>query len=167
MAKATKNNNVTDEAARNIDSDIGALPVELQAKLEVVDVLDSMPTFVPAKPGFEIGKTLAGYYLGTKRVISDKFTAGKTNDEGEKYRDLHMLKDAKGRAFGIWSVGQLGFIMRRVSVGQLVAVTYEGRLEAAIKPGQQPPHNFTIQAQGGLLPDLGEDTNEELAAARS
>jgi hypothetical protein len=165
-----KNNKVTDEgineAARTAPADLGALPVELAAKLEVVDVLDSMPTFVPAKPGFEIGKTLAGYYVGTKKVVSDKFTAGKVDDQGNKYRLLHMFKDTKGRNFGIWSVGQLAFVMTRVNLNQLVAITYEGRAAESIKPGQAAPHEFTIQAEGELRnPDAGHEYERELEAA--
>jgi hypothetical protein len=133
---------VTQEA---LGSDIGSVPEELEARLEEADPMESIPCFVPGKPGFEEGKTLGGYYVSSKKVYSQKFKAGKKDDAGKKYRLLHVFKDAKERAFGIWGVGHIDWVMKMLLPKQFIAITYEGLAEESLKEGQNPPHKFSFK----------------------
>jgi hypothetical protein len=158
MAKGTKGNkveetNLTDEPRRS-DLNFGEIPNEMEQQLKEVDPLQNIPTFVPGKPGFEEGDKLGGYYVGTKRVYSDKFTAGKRDETGRIYRDLHILRHPKHGRFGIWSVGSLGFVMERLAPNEYIVVEYTGLAEKALKPGQSAPHTFRFK---GVNLDL--DTN--------
>jgi hypothetical protein len=129
----------------NVPADLGSVPAELATKLTTADPLEQTPTFVPNKPGFEAGATLGGVYIRTKRVYSDKLMGGKRDDAGKKYRELHILRDSKGRHFGIWGVGQLDWAFARIAPGQYIAVTYEGMVGKPLRPGQSAPHAFTFK----------------------
>lgn len=129
----------------NVPADLGAVPSEVAQKLTVADPLEQTPTFVPNKPGFEAGTTLGGIFVRTKRVYSDKLMGGKRDEAGKKYRELHILKDTKGRHFGIWGVGQLDWALARVNPGQYIAITYEGMVGKPLRPGQSAPHSFTFK----------------------
>jgi len=162
MAK-NRNNNVTDEPTRT-DLNFGEIPAELEQQLQEVDPLQNIPTFVPGKPGFEVGQKLSGYYVGTKRVYSDKFTAGKRDEEGRMYRDLHIMRHPTHGRFGIWSVGVLGMVLERLAPNEYLVVEYTGLAEKAIKPGQSAPHTFKFK---GVNLDLDtatmdSDLREEL-----
>ena len=147
----TQQNNNLDDGAANIPANLGAVPASMKASLKVVDPTANIPCLVPGKPGFEIGKTLAGYYQRTNRIFSDKFTAGKTDAAtGKNCRDQHIFKDANGLVFGIWSVGSLGYVLPKLAANTFVAITYDGVAEKALKAGQNPPHEFTYQGVGGL-----------------
>lgn len=139
------NKNFDEVTTINAPADLGALPADLAAKLTEADPMENIPTFVPGKPGFEKGVTLAGYFVRTKRVYSEKLAAAKRDEAGRKYRDLHILKDVKGRNLGIWGVGQLDYAMARVAANQLIAITYEGQIGKPLRAGQSVPHKFTFK----------------------
>jgi hypothetical protein len=130
---------------QNIPSDIGAIPADLATKLTEADPMENAPTFVPGKPGFEVNDTLAGTYVRTKRVYSDKLMGGKRDDAGRKFRELHMFRDHKGRSFGIWGVGQLDYALSRVEPGTFLAVQYRGQIGKPIRAGQSVPHAFEFK----------------------
>lgn len=151
MAKGTKNAGtveqpITDEPNRS-DLNFGEIPRELQQQLQDVDPLQNAPSFVPGKPGFEVGEKLGGYYVGTKRVYSEKFTAGKRDEAngGKIYRDLHILRHPQHGKFGIWSVGSLGFVMEKLAPNEYIMIEYTGLAEKALKPGQSAPHTFKFK----------------------
>lgn len=129
----------------NHPADLGSIPADLIAKLTEADPLESVPTFVAGKPGFEAGATLAGTFVRTKRVYSDKLMGGKKDEAGRKYRLLHLLRDHKGRQFGIWGVGQLDYAFSRVAPGTFLAVVYNGQTGKPIRAGQSAPHSFTFK----------------------
>lgn len=128
-----------------VPSDIGAIPAELAAKLVEADPMENVPTFVPGKPGLEVGATLAGTFIRTKKVYSDKLMGGKKDELGRKYRTLHLFRDAQNRQFGIWGVGQLDYALTRVEPGTFLAVTYNGQAGKPIRAGQSVPHSFTFK----------------------
>lgn len=134
----TQTNNATPK-------DLGAIPADLVAKLTEADPMENAPTFVPGKPGFEVNATLAGTYVRTKRVYSEKLMGGKKDDSGRKYRELHMFKDHKGRGFGIWGVGQLDYALSRVEPGTFLAVQYLGQTGKPLRAGQSAPHAFSFK----------------------
>jgi hypothetical protein len=111
-------------------------------KVEIAAELSA--EFVPDKPGFEAGTTLAGVYENTKKVVSEKLTTSKRDENGRKYRLLHVFRDAENNAFGIWGTGILDALMKSVSVGNIVAVTYKGRAAEPLQKGQQPPMEFDV-----------------------
>ena len=145
MSKKNRNemtDEVTNEQA-DLAGTIGREDEILEASLREVDPFEEIPTFTPGKPGFEAGMHYAGKFVRTKRVYSDKFTAGKIDAETKKtYRDLHILEDKNGKKFGLWSVGQLGYMFEKTEAGQYIKVVYEGKAEEALKAGQSPAHNF-------------------------
>ncbi len=135
------------DAAPEVDMSQFGLPGQNRS-VKDVNPFENIPSFVPGK-NLEPGRTLAGTYLRTKRVVSDKLTAGKRDANGKRYRDLHILKDARtGAKFGVWSVGQLGAVIPFLKVGQYVEMEYLGLAEKSIRPGQSPAHEFKIRAEG-------------------
>jgi len=128
-----------------VNAKIGAIPAELAAKLTEADPMENVPTFVPGKPGLEVGATLAGTFLRTKKVFSDKLMGGKRDEAGRKYRTLHLFRDAANQQFGIWGVGQLDYALTRVQPGTFLAVTYNGQTGKPIRAGQSAPHSFTFK----------------------
>lgn len=128
-----------------VNATIGAIPAELAAKLTEADPMENVPTFVPGKPGLESGATLAGTFLRTKKVYSDKLMGGKRDEAGRKYRTLHLFRDAANQQFGIWGVGQLDYALTRVQPGTFLAVTYNGQTGKPIRAGQSAPHSFTFK----------------------
>lgn len=143
-----------------VPSDIGAVPADLAAKLTEADPMENVPTFVPGKPGLEVGATLAGAFVRTKKVYSDKLMGGKRDETGRKYRTLHLFRDHKGRQFGIWGVGQLDYALTRVEPGTFLAVTYNGQSGKPIRAGQSAPHSFTFKGV-----NLAFDYEAEVAVA--
>lgn len=111
-------------------------------KVEIAAELSA--EFVPDKPGFEAGATLAGIFIQTKKVVSEKLTTSKRDENGRKYRLLHVFKDAEDNAYGIWGTGVLDALMKSVTVGKIVAVTYKGRAAEPLQKGQQPPMEFDV-----------------------
>ena len=141
----TNTNKNLDEGTA-LPAGVGVIPKNLAADLKEVNPFESIPTLTPGKPGLEAGATVGGYYVRTKRVYSDKFVTSKRDNDGRKYRDLHILRDvATGKNFGIWGVGQLDFTMQLVAPNQLIEITYEGKAEKALRPGESPAHSFSFR----------------------
>lgn len=140
-------------------SKIGMVVAQRTAK--EVDPFENTPTFVPGK-NLAAGRVLAGLYIRTKRVFSEKLTAGKIDPKtGRRYRDLHVLEDAtSGQKFGIWSTGQLAAVLPRLSEGQYVEIEYTGLATKSLKPGQSPAHQFKVRVEGQLndLPAYEDDS---------
>lgn len=165
MAK-NKNQEIQDEVSTNTDLDFGASNAEIEGRLSDVDPLENIPCFVPGKQGFEKGKKLVGKYIGTKRVYSDKFTAGKRDEEGRLYRDLHIyLHPIHNKKFGIWSVGTLGMVMSRLAPGELLTIEYTGLAEKSLKPGQSAPHTFRFRGDNVNLDTVTMSQDEERETA--
>lgn len=153
----------------NILQGIGEVPEEMASKLDEVDAFKKIPSVTPGK-SFAAGRTLAGYYLGTKTCYSEKLAGNKRDSDGRKYRLLHLFKDAKGNKFGIWGVGVLDYTMTLIPLESFISVTYNGKEKASLKPGQSAPHSFTIKgvnidldaekiAQARELASVEEETN--------
>jgi hypothetical protein len=162
MAKKEKNT-ITDEgtARAEMPSDIGQGDFSnLPAQVTDFNAFENIPCFVPGK-NLEEGMTLKGRFRLTKRVFSEKFTAGKKDEAGRKYRDLHILTDAKERAFGIWSVGKLNAAMSHLVLGDYIEVTYEGKDLESLRPGQSPAHHFSFRGVGVNGQPLVADWNRE------
>ncbi|MEO5348864.1 MAG: hypothetical protein H7836_04385 [Magnetococcus sp. YQC-3] len=138
---------------------IGEVPENLASQLDEVDAFKKIPSVTPGK-SFAAGRTLAGYYLGTKTCYSEKLAGNKRDSSGRKYRLLHLFKDHKGVKFGIWGVGVLDYTMTLIPIESFISVTYNGKDKTAIKPGQSVPHSFTIK---GVNIDLDA---EKMAQAR-
>lgn len=134
-----------DVVSKPLPAGLGAVPASMKAKLTTVDLVTEIPCVVPGKPGFDKGVTLAGYYLRTERVYSPKFTSGKKEADGRKYRDLHSFKDANGNMFGIWSVGILGYTLSRVNPNTFLAITYEGISEVPLRAHESCSHLFKFE----------------------
>jgi hypothetical protein len=133
-------NNVT-----NLDADFGAVPEELRSELKEADPFGTIPQFNPGKPGMEAGKTLAGYFQRSKACYSEKLSGNKRDASGRKFRMLHIFRDHKNRAFGIWGVGSLDFVMALVAPNQFISIQYLGKAKEALKPGQSPAHEFAYK----------------------
>lgn len=129
-----------------IPAGLGAISKEELANLKPVSALENIPTLMPAKEGFEVGKTLAGYFVETRKVVSDKLTTSKRDENGDKFAYLHVIRDAKGQKFGIWGKGQLDGLMKNVRAEQFVAITYLGIADAPLQRGQSAPHLFEVRA---------------------
>lgn len=144
--KPETENEIDTEAAM---AGFGEVDSELTAKAKEVDPFASIPSVVPGKPGFTEGKTLAGIYVRTRKVVSDNFAAGKVDPEtGEKYRLLHVLSNRAGdKMFGIWSVGQLGAAMKCLEAGDYIEITYNG-VGQPLRKGQTGPHTFKFKGVG-------------------
>lgn len=106
------------------------------------DPFENLPSFVPDK-NWKVGRKLCGRVVGSKRIFSDKFTAGKLVN-GKMSRMRHILEDTKGQKFVLWGVGALDVIMDRVVPGQYVEIEFKGRAEKPLKAGQTPPYVFGV-----------------------
>lgn len=138
MQNATNTANAQRQAPAQFDtSKLGAgRKVELEG--------DLICEFVPDKPGFEVGTTHTGVFVLSKKVVSQKLTTGKKDENGNRYRMLHVLKDAAGNNYGIWGTGVLDALLKSVNAGKVISVTYTGRAAKALQPGQQPPMEFNV-----------------------
>lgn len=161
MAKKQQSN-LQDEPTQT-DLDYGAIPQELAGQLEEVDPLQNIVTFVPGKPGWTVGMKKSGVLVGTKRVFSEKFTAGKKDENGKKYRDLHILRHPQHGLFGIWSVGTLGYALEKPEmIGRFIVIEYTG-LGEALKVGQSAPHTFKFLNEKNKVLDVATMGDEGLA----
>jgi hypothetical protein len=132
------------EQAQSLANELGRDDESLEQNLEETDPFENIPTFTPGKPGFEDGRTFAGTFVANKTIYSEKFTAGKKDKDGKTFRILHILEDKNGKKFGLWSVGQLGYMFSKTEIGQYVKVRYDGKAAEALKAGQSPSHEFTF-----------------------
>lgn len=140
---------------------------DLSKQTEDLDPMNSIPTLVPNKPGFEAGQTVGGRYIGTKTVYSNKFTAAKRDEQGRMYRKLHIFQHVKsGQKFGIWGVGQLDWVMSQVdaTTKPYMEVTYEGVGEV-LKQGQSAPHNFKFKGAGIDLDRMNDEAEMQRGMA--
>lgn len=138
------NTNSTELAA---GTEIGVPPKGVN--MAAVDLNKEIPALVPAK-NWQKGVTVGGKYLGTERVVSEKFVGNKRDSQGRKYRDLHTMLDANGNEFSIWSVGLLGQFFSRLPIGATALITYTGLAATSIRPGESPAHEFTYQVAEGV-----------------
>lgn len=137
QTNANTNNNAKPALAQFDVAKLGAgRKVELEGDLTA--------EFVPDKPGFEAGVTHTGIYLYSKKVVSEKLTTGKRDENGNRYRMLHIFKDAANNSYGIWGTGVLDALIKGVAVGKIVAIKYVGRAAQPLQKGQQPPMEFEI-----------------------
>lgn len=140
------------------------------ASLQENNLFDSIPAFVPGKPGFDqVGMIRGGIYLKTKRAYSNKLKGAKKDEYGRKYRDLHIFQAQDGKLFGIWSTGQLGATLSRLNPQTEVFVRYDGLAAQPLEEGQDPPHTFTFLTKKGvpLMVDWNKAPNVEIAALDS
>jgi hypothetical protein len=135
----------------------GAGAPNAKRAVRAVNPFERNPAYVPGKPGFEKGVTLAGTYVGTQVARSNKLTTSKRDLQGNKYRLIHTFRtdDAKAMAFDIWSVGQLDVTVPRLAVGQYCAITYLGRADKPLRAGESPSHEFKLEVEGELGPVIG------------
>lgn len=153
MAKKTKEELQSEEDERTKETlaamaGVGEVDAELSASSNEVDAFESMPTVTPGKPGFDDGKTLAGTFVRTKRVENENSSAAKVDPvTGRKMRNLHIFADKRGTKFGIWGVGSLDAAMRCMKEGAYIEITNDGLAAEPLKPGQNPPRNFSYKGR--------------------
>ena len=145
-------------------SDVGATPHGVE--FDAADPGSNMPSFVPGK-NWEEGQTLAGRFIRTDRVYSNKFKAGKTDPVSKKkYRDLHVLEDMSNNIlFGIWSVGMLGNYFDQVPSEAPVSITYTGLGDKPLQEGQSCPHTFEYKLAKGFRLQRRGAVNQTQATA--
>lgn len=141
----TSNTN-TNAAAKAVPANIGRVDAkELESMRPLVSVED-IPAFMPGKEGFLAGDVLAGYFVETKKVVSDKLTTSKRDENGKKYAYLHILRDrATNTKFGIWGKGQLDGILRNAKADQFLSISYLGIAAEPLEKGQSAPHQFDVR----------------------
>jgi hypothetical protein len=119
--------------------------------LKEVDLFATLPSFVADK-NWVVGRILAGKWISSKKIFSDKFSAGSIDKAtGKKCRMRHILEDAKGNKFVIWGLGGLDIIFKKLRPMQYVELTYTGKAAKPIKVGQSCPHEFTVKSNQDLL----------------
>lgn len=136
----------TDELVQDTYENIGGSDAGRTVKEQ--DPFENLPSFVPDK-NWKVGRKLCGRVVGSKRIFSDKFTAGKMVN-GKMSRMRHILEDKNGQKFVLWGVGALDVIMDRVVAGQYVEIEFKGRAEKPLKAGQTPPYTFGIWSDAPL-----------------
>jgi hypothetical protein len=158
MAKNQKATEAHDEQApAETFDDIGGVSKNVETK--EVDLFESYPSFVPDK-NWKIGRTLAGVYVSSKKVFSDKLTAGRIDKEtGKMCRMLHALEDANGNRFALWGTGTLDLMFSRAVPGQYLEITLTGKADKPLKPGQSAPYLFTVKSDRDFV-----DADEAKAA---
>jgi hypothetical protein len=143
------------EAEANLGSEV------LVDNLKEVTLFDNIPTFVPGKPGFDLDTPVrGGRYVKSRMVESAKLTAGS--------RYLHIFEDVRQQQkFGIWGVGQLDAVCESLSGGDVLEITYMGQATEPLKPGQNPPHQFTFRGVASNGSPLELDLTERKERAET
>jgi hypothetical protein len=156
MSKKTKETNTESQDAETSNAMDFSVPEEMSGRMQEAEISGDGPTFQPGQEGFMPGATLSGLYKGTKRIYSDKFNNPKIEEgTGREYRDRHVFEHPKAGYFGIWSVGTLAFVLRKVDKNKFIAITYKGLGPEPLKKGQSKPHVFEFRGE-----NLKIDTNE-------
>lgn len=98
-------------------------------QLETFDPLENIPTLSVGDDGdIKKGQVVTGYFQGTERISSHKFTMSNERDEnGTPVQLLHVLQAVNGTRFGIWSTGELRAAFGKMSVGELISIKYNGK----------------------------------------
>jgi hypothetical protein len=132
--------------ANTVPANIGRVEAkEVEAMRPLVSVED-IPAFMPGKEGYLAGETLAGFFVETKKVVSEKLTTSKKDENGRKYAYLHILRDrATNAKFGIWGKGQLDGILRNAKIDQFLSIKYLGIAAEPLQKGQSAPHQFDVR----------------------
>jgi hypothetical protein len=116
-----------------------AAQVPAGANLVEYNPLENIPTL---SVGEDIvpNTTINGYYEGTERIASPKFTHAKERDErGVPCQYLHKMKLLDGTIVGIWSTGELKAVFDRMAVGEFLSLKY---LEKGVNAKGQAQHFF-------------------------
>jgi hypothetical protein len=125
---------------------VGRVNAEEVAALKPLVSIEDIHAFMPGKEGYVEGETLAGFFVETKKVVSDKLTTTKRDENGKKYAYLHILRDrATNAKFGIWGKGQLDGILRNAKPDQFLSITYLGLADEPLQKGQSRPHQFDVR----------------------
>lgn len=136
--------NAKDEVQATYDDIGGSDNREVKAQ----DPFENLPSFVPDK-NWKVGRKLCGRVIGSKRIFSDKFSAGKMVD-GKMSRMRHILEDVKGNKFVLWGVGALDVVMSRVAPGQYIELEFKGKADQPLKAGQSAPYVFGVFSDAPL-----------------
>lgn len=140
--------NAKEETVDTFDN-IGGAAKGVQVK--EVDPFENLPSFVVDK-NWAKGRKICGNYVSSKLIFSDKFTAGRIDPTtGKMSRMRHILEDVTSKQrFVIWGVGSLNVIMARLDAGQYVELTFTGRADKPLKPGQSAPYTFKVASDRPL-----------------
>lgn len=117
-------------------------------KAETFDPMEKIPTLVVGEDLVQ-GQMVAGTFLTTERLVSDKFTYSREVDEetGKKVSRRHVLLNGKTK-FAIWNCGELNLIFSKIVPGQYIELTYLGKQE--VNGAQQ--HRFSVKAGAAPAP---------------
>lgn len=119
-------------------------------KAETFDPMEKIPTLVVGEDLVK-GQMVAGTFLVTERLVSDKFTYSKEIDEetGKKVSRRHVLLNGATK-FAIWNCGELNLIFQKIVAGQYVELTYLGKED--VNGSQQ--HRFAVKAGAAPAPTM-------------
>jgi hypothetical protein len=184
MAKNKTVNPADQESVADVN--LGSVDAAALAALgfEEVDPMKGLDeVFNAGQEGFEKGVTKLGIFKGTKLCVSTKEKKhnwkAHPNPElaakGKVVRKLYIFQvmtaggEILKKYYGIWHAGTLGALLRRVTVGQPLAITYTG-LGEPFKIGQAKPHTFKVLGKGlelsvSDLDDIEESDDRELTDA--
>lgn len=90
------------------------------------------------------GTVIAGTFVKTERLVSDKFKLSKEVDPqtGKRVQYRHVLSRGKGASemlLGIWTTGELKLVFSRLTPGQYIEMKYIGKEEIG---NGQSQHKF-------------------------
>lgn len=124
---------------------LGQIDESLFAGAEEILGMEEYPILMPNKEGFLVGQTVGGIYRGTEAVYTNKMkTANKIEaSTGRKYRNKIVLDGANGVRFGIWETGQLESKLKKVNIGDAVAITLVGTVDTP----KGKAYDFTVRVK--------------------
>lgn len=91
--------------------------------------LESIPTLsIGAEGDIKPGMTVAGMFVRTERLVSDKFTNSQEIDPatGKKVQYRHVLKNGDVQ-YALWTTGELSLAFERLAPNTYVEITYKGK----------------------------------------
>lgn len=99
---------------------------DVTKKVVVYDPLEKIPTL--GVDDLVEGKILAGSFVETQRLISDKFTFSQETDPdtGKKVGYRHVLMN-NGKKYGLWNCGELKLIFSKLPIGTYIELIYKGK----------------------------------------
>lgn len=112
--------------------------------METYDPLEQISTFSIGED-IKAGTVIAGTFLATEKLVSDKFTLSKEIDPetGKKVQYRHVIERG-GVKMGIWNVGELKLAFSKIAPGTAFEFTYKGKGMV----NDRPQHQFTWKTAG-------------------
>lgn len=122
-----------------MSSFLGAEKGRQTQKLDPIETINTISV-----SDLQPGTVIAGTFVKTERLVSDKFKLSKEVDPttGKKVQYRHVLSRGQGESevlLGIWTTGELKLVFSKLTAGDYIEMKYIGKEDIG---GGQTQHKF-------------------------